>query len=152
MKVKCEGSDNPPCVRCNKAGKECQFIVISKSRNTKSLALDEDIKIPKRDLRGTIKIFCEKLLQNIPVLDIDDIQDANHLIDTNIPLVYCICYVTARFLSRGEHLREMLMPKILQILKGGLHQNNEMSALKALIILYRYADCLAPSPDDAEEL
>lgn len=31
--VKCEGFDNPPCVRCNKSGKECQFIVLEKIRN-----------------------------------------------------------------------------------------------------------------------
>jgi hypothetical protein len=46
------------------------------------------------------------------------------------------------------------MPKVAQILKGkfnsGRHQTNEMSTLKALIILYSYANTSPPSPQESE--
>jgi hypothetical protein len=88
------------------------------------------------------------------VLPVQDFQDADHLIETDPPLVYCICYVTARFLPGGKQLREMLMPKIAQIMKGnftsGRNSANEMSTLKALAILYTYANVSSPSPQDSE--
>jgi hypothetical protein len=47
----------------------------------------------------------------------------------------------------------MLMPKVAQILNGkltsGRSQTNDLSTLKALIILYSYANCSPPSAHDA---
>jgi hypothetical protein len=83
-----------------------------------------------------------------------DFQDTDHLIETELPLAYCVCYVTARFLPGGTDIQRMLLPKITQVLKGkftrGSHQLNEISTLKALVILYFYANCSSPSPRASE--
>jgi hypothetical protein len=48
--------------------------------------------------------FREKLLPHIPVLMTQDFQDTDYLIETELPLVYCVCYVIARFLPSGTNI------------------------------------------------
>lgn len=113
-----------------------------------------EVKVPKQDLRDMIFMFREKLLPHIPVLMTQDFQDADHLIETELPLVQCVCYVTARFLPGGRDIQRMLLPEVTELLKGnftgGSHQLNEISTLKALVILYFYANRSSPSLQDSE--
>lgn len=90
------------------------------------------------------------------MLSPNDFQDADHLISTDLPLVYCICYVTAGFLSGGKRLRELLKPTVSQILTGKFtsrrHPVVDISTLKGLVILYSYAGCSSPTPPSVSEI
>jgi hypothetical protein len=57
-------------------------------------------------------------------------------------LVQSICYVAAKFLPGGGDIRATLFPTISQYLKDLFisTQKSEFSILKALVILYTYAD------------
>jgi hypothetical protein len=96
--------------------------------------------------------FREKLLPHIPVLISQDFQDVDHLIETELSLVYCVCYVTATFLPGGREIRRMLLPLVVQTLKGistsRIHELNELSTLKALVILYYYTNCSSPQASE----
>ncbi len=98
-------------------------------------------------------IFCarfrEKLCPLIPALVSEDFEDSDTLIDTEVALVHCICYVTAKFLPGGTVIQEALYPNIFRIAEGKFpndgKQNGNLSNVMALVILYCYADLSSPS-------
>jgi hypothetical protein len=81
----------------------------------------------------------------------EDFQSLDYLLEHEILLVYSVCYVTAKFLPSGEDIRVALFPKVSEILKDCFIscQKSEFSTLKALIILYTYAD-LPPSSQNTD--
>jgi hypothetical protein len=78
------------------------------------------------------------------------------LIDEELPFAQCICYVTARYLYGGKEIREALLPDVARIPKElfsrsrGGRQNDEMTILKALIVLYSYSDLTPPNEHKGE--
>jgi len=92
--------------------------------------------------------FREKLLPFMPVLRAEDFADVDHLIETKPPLAHCVCYVTAKFLPGGKEIRDILLPKVVQFLRGKVL--DEISSLSALIALYAYADFPSPSSHSSE--
>jgi len=64
--------------------------------------------------------------------------------------VYCICYVTARYLPGGREIREMLLPEISRFPREIFAprregQPDDWVIFKGLIVLYAYADLTPPS-------
>lgn len=62
-----------------------------------------------------------------------------------------MCYITARYLPGGKEIREALLPEVCQIPKDvytarlGNRHDDDLCLLKALIVLYAYADLTPPS-------
>lgn len=85
----------------------------------------------------------------------EDLGDADYLIENELPLVHCICYVTSRYLHGGKETREMLLPEVLRIqreifnVQPGGRQGDGMSLLRALIVLYAYSDLTPPTSDSS---
>lgn len=81
----------------------------------------------------------------------NEFEDPDFLIKNELPLVYCICYVTARYLPGGNEIRDKLLPEVVKVPKGVLEMQSgnahadELSTLKSLFILYLYADVTPPS-------
>lgn len=92
----------------------------------------------------------------IPVLYTEDFRDIDRLIDEELPFVQCVCYVTARYLHGGKEIRESLLPEVAKIPKElfshsrGGRQLDQMITLKALIVLYSYADLTPPTEHNNE--
>lgn len=97
----------------------------------------------------TYSRFREKLSPFIPALAPRDFEDADALIDTEVALVHCICYVTARFLPGGREIQNALYPKVFRISKGKFpkdgNRDGNVSNMMALVILYCYANVSSPS-------
>jgi hypothetical protein len=94
--------------------------------------------------------FCQRHLPFIPALHYEDYENADYLIDKELPFVYCICYVTARYLPGGKDIRELLLPEISQYPRRIFAATSETQLddwinLKALIVLYAYSDLTPPS-------
>jgi|SRR6187402_74669 len=95
--------------------------------------------------------FCERHLPYIQVFRPEHFEDIDYLIDNELSFVYCICYVTARYLPGGKELREMLLPEVIRVPKAALTTQvggrpvDDLSTLKALFILYVYSDLTPPS-------
>lgn len=87
------------------------------------------------------------------MLRLKDFQDIDRLMEEDILLVYSVCYVTTRFLPGGQETRALLLPKISEILSSQFlsTQKSAFSTLKALVILYTYAN-LPPSTETKENL
>lgn len=102
--------------------------------------------ITKKDMRDMVHLFYERHLPFMPCLPPEEFRDIDHLIETELPFVYAICYVTARYLLGGQEIREKLLPEISRIPKrlfltqiGGLQQD-ELCTFKALCVLCHYSD------------
>ena len=94
----------------------------------------------------------------IPLLNVDDLDNAGEIISTRKPLVYSICYVTARYIPGGDSTRSKLLPVISAILQEKAFQptspQDEWGMLQALSILYAYrtAVSVSSSSDGALEI
>jgi hypothetical protein len=76
---------------------------------------------------------------------VEDFADIDAVIDNELPLVYCICYVTARYLPGGKAIREKLLPEVTKIPASVFPTQpephmDEMSTLRALAVLICYSD------------
>ncbi|KAH8660280.1 hypothetical protein BX600DRAFT_499485 [Xylariales sp. PMI_506] len=104
----------------------------------------QKLLLPLRDLRDMVEMFCDKILPWMPAYSTAEYQDFDALINTQLPLAYCMCYVMAKFLSGGEAIRTILLPDVLQIVRGRQissgHRLDELSTLKALGILNTYSE------------
>lgn len=97
-----------------------------------------------------IQRFCQRHLAYIPALHYEDYGNTEYLIDKELPFVYCICYVTARYLPGGSQIREMLLPEISRYPRrifAPPHEGqvDDWVILKALMVLYAYSDLTPPS-------
>jgi len=90
-------------------------------------------------------------MQYIPVFRSEEFQDPDYIIDHKPLFAYAMCYVTARYLPGGQEIREALLPEVCQIPKDvytaklGRPNQDDMCLLKALVVLYSYADLTPPS-------
>ena len=88
--------------------------------------------------------FRQRLLICLPVLISDDYADFQSLISRYPGLVYCICYVTARFVPGYEEVRQNLVPAVSNFLhavftRRKYDEDEELATMQALIILHVYA-------------
>ncbi|KAL2071835.1 hypothetical protein VTL71DRAFT_13070 [Oculimacula yallundae] len=108
----------------------------------------------RMEAREIIQFFCEKCMVFLPVLLAKDFEDADKLIDNELSLVYCICYVAARFLPDSAHIQEKLYPKVEAVSRGdfpdGHNRGKVLSHMKALLILCCYANISSPSLQASE--
>ncbi|PVH80551.1 hypothetical protein DL98DRAFT_191516 [Cadophora sp. DSE1049] len=111
---------------------------------------DSDWVLENRaEARENIDFFREKLVVFIPALSPKDFLDTERLIEKELSLVHCICYVTAKFLPGGENTQKKLHHKvstitILDRFTVG-DRDEEMSRMKALVILCCYAVVSSPN-------
>jgi len=102
-------------------------------------------------MKEMIHLFTQRHLPFICVFRPKDFEDTDYLIDNYLQVVYCICFVTARYLPGGKEMREKLLPEVTKVPRGVLSmqsggaQTDELSALKCLFILLLYADLTPPS-------
>ncbi len=80
----------------------------------------------------------------MPVLIPEDYSHARSLISRQPNLVYCICYVTARFVPGYEELRNTLTSAVSRFLQTVFNTKKDdgegdLANMQALIILYVFA-------------
>ena len=84
------------------------------------------------------------MLGFIPVLGVEDLDETSSMLKDQAPLLYAICYVTARTVPGSKSIREKLVPYVSDIFKGtSSARGNEtysLGILKAMMILYAYAE------------
>jgi len=109
-----------------------------------------EVLLTNDEMKDMIQLFCQRHLTYIPALHYENYDDAEHLIEKELPFVYCICYVTARYLPGGKEIRERLLPEISRypreifaaVQEG---QPDDWVILKGLMVLYAYSDLTPPS-------
>ncbi|KAH7354802.1 hypothetical protein BKA65DRAFT_228867 [Rhexocercosporidium sp. MPI-PUGE-AT-0058] len=117
---------------------------------TSSLDLDSTL-LSKEDMKEMIQLFVQRHLPFVCVLGPKDFDDIDHLIENDLQLIYCICFVTARYLPGGQEMRDRLLPEVIKVPRGVLSmqsggpQTDELSALKCLFLLFHYANLTPPS-------
>jgi hypothetical protein len=89
------------------------------------------------------KSFRKQILRYVPVIEEEDIQDASNLLTNQRPLLYCIAFVTARFVPGCKPIRHKLVPYILGVLRRRFrssHGNDRevWTLLQALAVLHAY--------------
>jgi hypothetical protein len=95
--------------------------------------------------------FQQRHVPYIPVFRPEEFQDLDYIIDHEPRFAYAMCYVTARYLPGGKELREALLPEVSCIPKDvytakvGVNPEADLCLLKALVVLYSYADLNPPS-------
>lgn len=109
-----------------------------------------EINITKHEMREMIQLFCQRHLPYIPALQYEDWENVDSLIQKELPFVYCICYVTARYLPGGREIREMLLPEVTRYPReifSPRHDGrvDDWIILKGLIVLFSYADLTPPT-------
>ncbi|KAH7410876.1 hypothetical protein BKA64DRAFT_662043 [Cadophora sp. MPI-SDFR-AT-0126] len=116
-----------------------------------SLEVDRSL-LSREEMKEMIQLFNQRHLPFICVFRLEDFEDTEYLIDNDLQLVYCICFVTARYLPGGKEMRERLLPEVTKVPRGVLSMQSggphadELSSLKCLFILFLYADLTPPSP------
>ncbi|KIW93703.1 uncharacterized protein Z519_05017 [Cladophialophora bantiana CBS 173.52] len=101
----------------------------------------------RTDIKQSIHIFLERILNFIPVLSKDDF-DAESLLDNHTNLAYCICYVSSFFpaggISTANALRGLVSEFILEKCTNPINTSaDNLQDFRVLMILYAYA---RPSP------
>lgn len=109
-----------------------------------------EIIITKEEMKEMIHLFCQRHLPFIPALHYEDYENMDSLIQNELPFVYCICYITARYLPGGREIREMLLPEITRYPREIFAPRREGQVsdwiiFKGLIVLFSYADLTPPS-------
>ncbi|KAK0119957.1 hypothetical protein ONS95_011381 [Cadophora gregata] len=117
---------------------------------TSSLEVDRTL-LSRAEMKDMIQLFTQRHLPFMCVFRPQDFEDTDYLIDNDLQVVYCICFVTARYLPGGKEMRERLLPEVIKVPRGvlsmqsGAPHADELSALKSLFILFLYADLTPPS-------
>ncbi|KUJ11090.1 uncharacterized protein LY89DRAFT_739303 [Mollisia scopiformis] len=112
---------------------------------------EDGLGISRRDMKDMIALFQQRHVPYIAVFRAQEFQDLDYIIDHEPRFAYAMCYVTARYLPGGKEIREALLPEVSLIPKDvytakvGVHHDDDMCLLKALTVLYAYADLTPPS-------
>ncbi|KAL2070631.1 hypothetical protein VTL71DRAFT_13657, partial [Oculimacula yallundae] len=107
--------------------------------------------LSRSDMKEMIQLFVQRHLPYISIFGPKDFDDPDFLIEHDLQFVYCICFVTAKYLPGGKEMRSRLLPEVTKIPRGvlsmesGGRQDDELSALKCLGVLFLYADLTPPS-------
>ncbi|CZT45622.1 uncharacterized protein RSE6_05947 [Rhynchosporium secalis] len=107
--------------------------------------------LSKTDMKEMIQLFVQRHLPFTSIFPPKAFDDPDSLIENNLKLVYCICFVTARYLPGGKEMRSRLLPEVAKIPRGvlsmepGNHHDDELAALRCLGVLSLYAALTPPS-------
>ncbi|KAH9212446.1 hypothetical protein DL95DRAFT_391597 [Leptodontidium sp. 2 PMI_412] len=117
---------------------------------TSSLDIDRTL-LSKEDMKEMIQLFNQRHLPFISIFRLKDFEDTDYLIENDLQLVYCICFVTARYLPGGQETRDRLLSEVIKVPRGVLSMQSggphadELSTLKCLFILFLYSNLTPPS-------
>ncbi|KAG4438073.1 hypothetical protein IFR05_006439 [Cadophora sp. M221] len=117
---------------------------------TSSLNVDRTL-LSREDMKEMIQLFNQRHLPFICIFRLKDFEDTDYLIENDLQLVYCICFVTARYLPGGQETRDRLLPEVIKVPRGVLSMKSggphadELSTLKCLFILFLYSNLTPPS-------